>query len=106
MMGFVLQMMNLQVRRWLDTNGDAIYTSQPLWPHVFNLTRSAGVPPTQLRMTRGKDAVYISVFLEWSSVPRAAAAVAHNGDDGQTCWKLPLPLPLPFVIGQFSMEES
>lgn len=85
-----------EVGSWLDVNGAAIYDSQPLWPHVYNLTRSGGAPPTQLRMTRGGDAVYIAVFLEWSSVPRTAAAATTTGAD--ECWKLPLPLPLPFII--------
>ena len=93
--------------------------TEPLWPHVFNLTRNEDHrTPTQLRLLRVRQTVYIAVFLEWSSVPRSVAddlakdlgeaqvlvkraAASRSSTESNAplgCWRLPLPLPLPFVV--------
>lgn len=89
-----------KVGEWLSSHGVAVYDTTPLWPYTFNITKANGsalepprTPPetdrnvTQLRLVRGaglsnSDVVYIHVLL----------------DSTEPCWRLPLPLPLPFVI--------
>lgn len=89
-----------KVGEWLTSHGIAVYDTTPLWPYTFNITRTNGTVPepprmppqtdsnvTQLRLVRGGglsngDVVYIHVLLDLT----------------EPCWRLPLPLPLPFVI--------
>jgi hypothetical protein len=102
-----------EVGKWLDVNGEAIFDSRPVWPHVFNLTTSVDVhsgmsgngregnSTTQLRLTRRGDAVYVALFLEFSLVPRlhdmpgsqedadAAESVAHDGTNDDDAKALP-----------------
>ena len=90
-----------EVGSWLDLHGEAIYESEPVWPHVYNLTgSSAASGVTQLRLTQAHGAVFVSVFLEPSTVPRAADGEGGGQEEGAAapCARLPLPLPLPFVV--------